>query len=100
MGGPMPARRRSCCREADALAARGDYDEAVHLLLRRSVADIAGRLPDFLRPSLTARDIASAASVPTRARNAFSRDRAHRRGRPVRAPAGRRRGLAAGARRL
>ncbi|RWF23156.1 MAG: hypothetical protein EOS64_12355, partial [Mesorhizobium sp.] len=27
--------------EADALAARGDYDEAVHLLLRRSVADIA-----------------------------------------------------------
>jgi len=59
--------------EADALAARGDYDEAVHLLLRRSVADIAGRLPDFLRPSLTARDIAGAPSIPTRARNAFTR---------------------------
>jgi len=58
--------------EADALAARGEYDEAVHLLLRRSVADIAGRLPDFLRPSLTARDIASAASIPTRARSAFT----------------------------
>lgn len=58
--------------EADALAARGDYDEAVHLLLRRSVADIAGRLPDFLRPSLTARDIAAAPSIPVRARNAFS----------------------------
>jgi hypothetical protein len=58
--------------EADALAARGDYDEAVHLLLRRSVADIAGRLPDFLRPSLTARDIAAAASVPARARAAFT----------------------------
>ncbi|WP_292549059.1 DUF4129 domain-containing protein [Mesorhizobium sp.] len=58
--------------EADALAARGDYDEAVHLLLRRSVADIAGRLPDFLRPSLTARDIAAAASVPTKARAAFT----------------------------
>ncbi|WP_292213068.1 DUF4129 domain-containing protein [Mesorhizobium sp.] len=58
--------------EADALAARGDYDEAVHLLLRRSVADIAGRLPDFLRPSLTARDIAAAASVPAKARAAFT----------------------------
>ena len=72
MGAPMPARRRSCWREADALAARGEYDEAVHLLLRRSVADIAGRLPDFLRPSLTARDIAGARSVPTRARDAFA----------------------------
>ncbi|MFK0688682.1 DUF4129 domain-containing protein [Mesorhizobium sp. IMUNJ 23033] len=58
--------------EADALAARGDYDEAVHLLLRRSVADIAGRLPDFLRPSLTSRDIANAPSLPARARGAFS----------------------------
>jgi hypothetical protein len=58
--------------EADALAARGDYDEAVHLLLRRSVADIAGRLPDFLRPSLTARDIAAAPSIPARARSAFT----------------------------
>ena len=58
--------------EADALAARGEYDEAVHLLLRRSVADIATRLPDFLRPSLTARDIAAAGSIPTRPRAAFS----------------------------
>ncbi|WP_258051907.1 hypothetical protein [Mesorhizobium sp. INR15] len=58
--------------EADALAARGAYDEAVHLLLQRSVADIANRLPDFLRPSLTSRDIASAPSLPARARSAFS----------------------------
>ncbi|MDX8481076.1 DUF4129 domain-containing protein [Mesorhizobium sp. VK24D] len=58
--------------EADALAARGDYDEAVHLLLRRSVADIATRLPDFLRPSLTSRDIAAASSIPSRPRAAFS----------------------------
>lgn len=58
--------------EADALAARGAFDEAVHLLLRRSVADIAGRLPDFLRPSLTSRDIATAPSLPSRARQAFS----------------------------
>jgi hypothetical protein len=58
--------------EADALAAGGAYDEAVHLLLRRSVADIAGRLPGFLRPSLTARDIAGHRSVPARARGAFA----------------------------
>ncbi|SFO54588.1 protein of unknown function [Mesorhizobium sp. NFR06] len=58
--------------EADALAARGEFDEAVHLLLRRSVADIATRLPDFLRPSLTARDIAAAGSIPSRPRAAFS----------------------------
>ena len=58
--------------EADALAARGEYDDAVHLLLRRSVADIATRLPDFLRPSLTSRDIAAAGSIPTRPRAAFS----------------------------
>jgi len=58
--------------EADAFAARGEYDEAVHLLLRRSVADIATRLPDFLRPSLTARDIAAASSIPARPRTAFS----------------------------
>ncbi|MBZ9860099.1 DUF4129 domain-containing protein [Mesorhizobium sp. CA12] len=58
--------------EADALAARGEYDEAVHLLLRRSVSDIATRLPDFLRPSLTARDIAAAGLIPTRPRAAFS----------------------------
>lgn len=57
--------------EADALAAQGDYDGAVHLLLRRSVADIASRLPHFLRPSLTARDIAGAPAVPAPARSAF-----------------------------
>ncbi|MGT2468752.1 DUF4129 domain-containing protein [Mesorhizobium atlanticum] len=44
----------------------------MHLLLRRSVADIATRIPDFLRPSLTARDIAAASSIPTRPRAAFS----------------------------
>lgn len=69
---PDAAAAQVLLSEADALAARGDYDEAVHLLLRRSVADIAGRLPDFLRPSLTSRDIAGAVSLPVRARRAFS----------------------------
>jgi hypothetical protein len=69
---PDAATAQILLSEADALAARGDYDEAVHLLLRRSVADIARRLPDFLRPSLTSRDIATAPLMPSRARHAFS----------------------------
>jgi hypothetical protein len=68
---PNTAAAQILIAEADALAARGEYDEAVHLLLRRSVADIGGRLPDFLRPSLTARDIAAHGTVPSRARAAF-----------------------------
>lgn len=57
--------------EAEALAQAGDYDAAVHLLLRRSVEDIVERVPDFVRPSLTARDIAASSTLPDRARNAF-----------------------------
>jgi hypothetical protein len=68
---PDAAEAQILIAEADALAAQGRYEEAVHLLLRRSVADIASRLPDFLRPSLTARDIAGHRSVPRRARDAF-----------------------------
>ena len=68
---PDQAAARTLLSEAEALAARGDYEEAVHLLLRRSIEDISGRLPDFLIPSLTARDIAAAPSLPERARAAF-----------------------------
>ncbi len=68
---PDQAKARTLLSEAEALAERGDYEEAVHLLLRRSVEDISGRLPDFLMPSLTARDIAAAPSLPERAREAF-----------------------------
>ncbi|WP_299329417.1 hypothetical protein [Parasphingopyxis sp.] len=58
--------------EADALAQQGRYAEAAHLLLFRSVADIEERLPDFLRPALTSRDIARAPALPAPARSAFS----------------------------
>lgn len=61
--------------EADDLAAKGRFEEAVHLLLHRSVADIAQRLPDFLRPSLTARDIAASPVLPAQPRSAFDRMR-------------------------
>ncbi|RED16527.1 hypothetical protein [Parasphingopyxis lamellibrachiae] len=58
--------------EADAMAKQGRYAEAAHLLLFRSIADIEERLPDFMRPALTSRDISDAAALPAPARTAFS----------------------------
>jgi hypothetical protein len=57
--------------DADRLAREGRYEEAVHLLLRRSVADIAEARPDWLLPASTAREIAQFPRLPERARSAF-----------------------------
>lgn len=59
--------------DADALAEQGRYDEAVHLILLRSIGDIDGRLPNTVRPALTARDIAELQRLPATARPAFTR---------------------------
>jgi len=59
--------------DADALAERGDYEAAVHLLLVRSVEDIARRRPSLIKPSLTARDIAADDRLPDSPRSAFAR---------------------------
>jgi hypothetical protein len=58
--------------DADRLAREGRYDEAVHLLLQRSVADIATARPDWLLPASTAREIALFPKLPERARQAFA----------------------------
>jgi hypothetical protein len=58
--------------EADRLAAEGRYDEATHLLLRRSVGHIAAARPDLLEPSSTAREIAELPALPESARGAFA----------------------------
>lgn len=58
--------------DADALAEQGRYDEAVHLILLRSIGDIDGRLPNTVRPALTARDIANLQRLPATARPAFT----------------------------
>lgn len=63
---------RALLAEAETLAAQGRYAEAARLLLQRSVEDIARRLPLFMKPSLTARDIAGADALPAKARPAFS----------------------------
>src|SRR5690606_26314616 len=57
--------------DADRLAALGRYEEATHLLLRRSVEHIAEARPGLLEPSTTARDIAGLPCLPGRAGRAF-----------------------------
>ena len=70
---PEAAPARSWLREADALAARGLYAEAVHHLLFRSIEDIARRRPRLVRPALTSRELAAAEALPAPARSLFSR---------------------------
>lgn len=62
---------RDLLAEADRLAAGGQYADAVHLLLLRSVSDIERRQPRALRVSLTAREIAALEALPESGRSAF-----------------------------
>ena len=68
---PSRAAVAALLSEIDALADRGEYDEAVHLLLVRSVADINAFRPDLVRPHYSARDILSHPLLPEAARPAF-----------------------------
>ncbi len=58
--------------DADRLAAAGKFDEATHLLLTRSVGQIAAVRPAWLNPASTAREIALNTGLPEKARNAFA----------------------------
>lgn len=68
---PTTAAAVALLSDADALAAEGRFAEAVHLLLLRSINDIDGRLPNAVRPALTARDIAGLERLPVAARPTF-----------------------------
>lgn len=57
--------------DADRLAAEGRFDEATHLLLQRSVGQIAAARPDLVDPSSTARELAAEPALPEGARKAF-----------------------------
>ena len=59
--------------DADSLAAQGRFGEAIHLLLFRSIDDLAGRRPGVVRPALTSRDIADLDVLPSQPRAAFTR---------------------------
>ena len=68
---PSRAAVSALLSEIDALAERGEYDEAVHLLLVRSVADINAFRPDLVRLHYSAREILSHPLLPEGARPAF-----------------------------
>ncbi|MCX7284111.1 MAG: hypothetical protein NTX28_08700 [Novosphingobium sp.] len=57
--------------DADRLAAQGLFGEAAHLLLQRSVGQIARARPDWLTPASTAREIGAIGALPAEARTAF-----------------------------
>lgn len=59
-------------RDAEHLAASGDFAGATHLLLRRSVAQLAAARPGLVHPASTAREIASLPMLPDAARTAFA----------------------------
>lgn len=68
---PEAAPARALLAQADALAARGDFSQAAHLLLLRSVEQIEARYPGRLRPSWTSRDIVRVSILPPEAQRAF-----------------------------
>ena len=70
---PDAAPARAWLQEADALAARGEFAQAAHHLLLRSVDDLSSRRPHLVRPALTSRDLASTQGVPGTARQLFAR---------------------------
>ena len=69
---PTETAARALLAEAEALAARGNYAEAVHLLLQRSLEDIQRHRPRLLRPALTSREIAGSDWMPDIVRRAFA----------------------------
>lgn len=69
---PEPDHARALLADAEALAAAGRFEQAVRLLLHRSIADIEDRRPDLLRPSSTAREIERFDRLPDAARTMFA----------------------------
>lgn len=69
---PQPAAARELLAQAEALAAEGQFDQAVRLLLHHSIADIEKRRPNLLRPSSTAREIERFDHLPETARAMFA----------------------------
>ena len=69
---PDQAEALALLEDADALAREGRFDEATHLLLRRSVQQIAQARPEWIGRASTAREIGAIAALPERARQAFT----------------------------
>ena len=70
---PAPETARALLEDADRLAAEQRFEEAIHLLLFRSIDDLASRRPGAVKPALTSRDISGLEVLPPAARSAFAR---------------------------
>ncbi|VVS99258.1 hypothetical protein [Erythrobacter sp. EC-HK427] len=68
---PEQSEALALLEEADRLAAEGKYDAATHLLLKRSVGQIAAARPEIVEPSSTARELSAEPRIPEKARTAF-----------------------------
>lgn len=68
---PDAGAAKTLLEEADALAARGRFAEAVHLLLFRSIEDIQLRRKERLSTALTAREIGALKDLPEKPRTAL-----------------------------
>jgi hypothetical protein len=69
---PDAAPARAWLKEADALAAKGRFADAVHHLLMRSVEDLGRRRPQVVKPALTSRDLAAIDAIPAAPRRLFA----------------------------
>lgn len=58
--------------DADELARRGQFGEAIHVLLLRTLQELARRLPERLPASLTSREILARVRIPDDARGALA----------------------------
>ena len=70
---PERAQALSLLEQADALAAEGRFGEAIHLLLFRSIDDLAEKAPGSAPAAFTSRDIVGSAPMPDEPRQAFAR---------------------------
>ena len=69
---PTGPQAQALLEEADRLAAQERFEEAAHVLLFRTIADVETRRPRAIRPALTSRDIAGLDQIPARARAALA----------------------------
>lgn len=69
---PEESEALALLEEADRLAREGRFDEATHLLLKRSVGQIAAARPHLVEPSSTARELSADPRLPEAARTAFA----------------------------
>jgi hypothetical protein len=68
---PTRARAQALLEEADRLAREGRFNEAVRVLLHRSINDIEETFPNVILPSLTAREIGRIEELSARGRDVF-----------------------------